>query len=139
LALLCMAALAPAAAFAHGGHAGAAGGLALGFNHPFSGLDHILVMAAVGIWAVRAGSRAPWAAGAVFAVAMAASGIFAAFHGVVHGAEGFSYIAGILLATALLNACGAGAGLALRRFDRFFLVRNAGTVTAALGVFLYFA
>lgn len=43
-------------ALAHTGHDGASG-LAAGFAHPFSGLDHLLAMAAVGLWALQQGSR----------------------------------------------------------------------------------
>lgn len=43
-------------ALAHTGHHGASG-LAAGFAHPFSGLDHLLAMAAVGLWAIQQGSR----------------------------------------------------------------------------------
>lgn len=43
-------------ALAHTGH-DAASGLAAGFAHPFSGLDHLLAMAAVGLWALQQGSR----------------------------------------------------------------------------------
>ena len=43
-------------ALAHtGGHA--ATGFAAGFTHPFSGLDHLLAMATVGLWAIQQGSR----------------------------------------------------------------------------------
>ncbi len=31
-----------------------------GFVHPFTGLDHLLVMVAVGLWAVQIGGRALW-------------------------------------------------------------------------------
>lgn len=31
-----------------------------GFLHPFTGLDHLLVMVAVGLWAVQLGGRALW-------------------------------------------------------------------------------
>jgi urease accessory protein len=31
-----------------------------GFLHPFSGLDHLVVMVAVGLWAVQIGGRALW-------------------------------------------------------------------------------
>lgn len=43
-------------ALAHSGHAGDAG-FATGFAHPFGGLDHLLAMAAVGLWAIQQGSR----------------------------------------------------------------------------------
>jgi len=36
------------------------GSLAAGFSHPFFGLDHILAMVAVGLWAALLGGRAVW-------------------------------------------------------------------------------
>jgi urease accessory protein len=39
---------------------GAACGFALGFMHPFGGLDHVLTMVAVGLLAARLGGRALW-------------------------------------------------------------------------------
>ncbi len=38
--------------------AGEHGSMAAGFTHPLFGLDHILVMVAVGLWAYRIGGRA---------------------------------------------------------------------------------
>jgi urease accessory protein len=35
-------------------------GLAAGFVHPFLGLDHLLAMIAVGIWAAQLGGKAVW-------------------------------------------------------------------------------
>ena len=64
-----MAAL-PGAALAHTGLA--ASGFASGFVHPFSGLDHVLAMFAVGLWAARLGGRATWLVPTVFVVVMAA-------------------------------------------------------------------
>jgi len=43
--------LLPAAAFAHPGHAES--GLSAGLLHPFGGLDHLLAMLAIGIWAAQ--------------------------------------------------------------------------------------
>jgi urease accessory protein len=43
------------AAFAHPGHAG---GFAGGLVHPLTGLDHLLAMVAVGLWASQLGRRA---------------------------------------------------------------------------------
>jgi len=56
-ALAALLALAPTAAFAHPGH-GEALGFAAGFLHPMSGLDHILCMVAVGVFAFVLGGRA---------------------------------------------------------------------------------
>ncbi len=59
-------------ASAHPGHmaAGFAGGLA----HPFLGLDHLLAMIAIGLWAAQQGGRAPWAVPAAFVGAMVLGG-----------------------------------------------------------------
>ena len=42
--------LASGTALAHPGHDG---GLAAGLAHPFTGLDHLLAMVAVGLWAAQ--------------------------------------------------------------------------------------
>lgn len=47
------------------------GSLMAGFSHPLSGLDHILVMIAVGLWAAQIGGRALWAVPAAFVGTMA--------------------------------------------------------------------
>ncbi len=59
------------AAQAHPGH-GLAGGLAGGFVHPFTGLDHLLALLAVGLWAAQQGGRAAWGLPAAFLATMAA-------------------------------------------------------------------
>ncbi|NBB97174.1 MAG: protein hupE [Alphaproteobacteria bacterium] len=46
------------------------GSFAAGFTHPVFGLDHILAMVAVGLWAVVLGGRALWALPAAFVGAM---------------------------------------------------------------------
>ena len=51
--------LVPTAAFAHTGH-GDTAGLLHGFMHPIGGLDHVLAMVAVGVFAVVLGGRALW-------------------------------------------------------------------------------
>ncbi|WP_426122318.1 HupE/UreJ family protein [Pararhizobium sp. PWRC1-1] len=47
------------------------GSLLAGFTHPLSGLDHILVMIAVGLWAVQIGGRALWVVPSAFVGTMA--------------------------------------------------------------------
>jgi len=47
------------------------GSLAAGFTHPLFGLDHILAMVAVGLWAAMQGGRATWAVPAAFVGTMA--------------------------------------------------------------------
>lgn len=63
--------LAAPAAFAHtfGAHAA---GFAEGMVHPFLGLDHLLAMLAVGLWAGRLGGAALWRVPTAFLSAMAA-------------------------------------------------------------------
>jgi urease accessory protein len=57
LALAAALALAPTAALAHTG-AGDVHGLVHGFMHPIGGLDHVLAMLAVGVFAAMLGGRA---------------------------------------------------------------------------------
>jgi urease accessory protein len=45
-----------------------------GIEHPFSGLDHILAMVAVGLWAAQLGGRALWLVPLTFVVTMAVGG-----------------------------------------------------------------
>jgi urease accessory protein len=47
------------------------GSLAAGFSHPLFGLDHILAMVAVGLWAAQQGGRAVWIVPAAFVGTMA--------------------------------------------------------------------
>jgi urease accessory protein len=51
--------LVPGTAVAHVG-AGSTAFFMAGFGHPYSGLDHIAVMIAVGLWAALKGGRALW-------------------------------------------------------------------------------
>ena len=69
--------LAPSVAFAHPGH-GEGGSLLAGFIHPFSGIDHLLAMTAVGLFAANLGGRALWAVPATFVAMMALGGFFGA-------------------------------------------------------------
>jgi urease accessory protein len=61
------------AAAAHPGHADP-GGLAHGFMHPLGGLDHVLAMVAVGLYAALLGGRALWLVPATFVAVMALGG-----------------------------------------------------------------
>lgn len=46
------------------------GSFATGFSHPLFGLDHVLAMVAVGLWAALIGGRALWMLPAAFVAAM---------------------------------------------------------------------
>lgn len=65
--------LLPQLAYAHTG-AGAVHGFSHGFAHPLGGLDHLLAMVTVGIFAWQLGGRAVWAVPATFVGLMAVGG-----------------------------------------------------------------
>lgn len=174
----------PGTALAHPGHEVA--GVAHGILHPFTGLDHLLAMVLVGMFAYQLGGRALWllplsflgamalggflgfaapgttaietgiavsviALGAAVAlnvktpvaVAAAAVGLLAVFHGFAHGAEtpagggAPSYGAGFMLGTALLITIGIASAYALGIVARragSSLLRPVGTLAAVVGV-----
>jgi urease accessory protein len=68
--------LLPGAALAHPGHD--AGGFAHGVMHPLGGLDHVLAMVAVGLYAALLGGRALWLVPATFVGVMAIGGALGA-------------------------------------------------------------
>lgn len=76
LAVTAMSLLAGTAS-AHTGDHAAAVGFAGGLAHPFMGLDHLLAMIAVGLWASQQGGRALWAVPATFVGTMALGGTLA--------------------------------------------------------------
>lgn len=165
----------PSLAFAHPGHPG---GFAEAFAHPFTGVDHLLMMLCVGIFAGRLGGGARWQLPLAFLSAMtcgwllaangiasmhiesgiaaglialgvlfvwsvplsrlaqfAIIGLFAALHGMAHGAEltnsGASAL-GFLLSTTLLH----GAGLLLASLipsEKQTAYRTLGIALSALG------
>jgi urease accessory protein len=65
--------LTPVAALAHTG-IGDASGIAHGFMHPVSGMDHVLAMVSVGLFAYVLGGRALWLVPSAFVAMMAAGG-----------------------------------------------------------------
>lgn len=114
--------LAPTLAFAHPGLPGHTHDLASGFVHPFSGLDHILAMVAVGLFAAQLGGRALWAVPASFVGMMAAAGV-----------AGMSGIALPLTETGIaLSVIVLGGAVALR------LALPVAAATALVGFFAIF-
>jgi urease accessory protein len=94
----------PVVAAAHPGSAAArAPGFADGFLHPFTGLDHLGAMLAVGLWSARSARRA-WLAPLAFPACLLAGALAAAQGLAVPGIE--PMIAFSLLAFGLLMAQG---------------------------------
>lgn len=89
-------ALVSGAAAAHTGDGAHAHSLAAGFAHPFTGIDHLLVMLAVGVYAVRATARA-WLLPALFVAFMLVGGGLGAYGVPVAYAE-----EGILASVAIM-------------------------------------
>jgi urease accessory protein len=61
-------------ALAHTGH-GSASGFIAGFSHPLGGLDHVLAMVSVGLFAALLGGQALWALPASFVGMMLVGGV----------------------------------------------------------------
>lgn len=64
----------PTAALAHTG-VGGSSGFGHGFSHPMSGIDHVLAMLMVGLFAWQLGGRALWLVPATFVLVMALGGV----------------------------------------------------------------
>lgn len=118
-----VAACAPALTWAHtgAGDAHVHAGFVAGLLHPFTGLDHLAAMVAVGIWSALA-VRPVWVAPLAF-VAMLLAGALAAFGGLVVPAVE-PMIAASLLVLGLLLALQARL--------------PAGAVVALVGAFAFF-
>jgi len=120
------------AAMAHPGHEG---GLAGGLAHPFTGLDHMLAMVAVGLWASQLGRRAIWLLPVLFPAVMVA--------GAAMGASGLPLPwveAGILASVVVLGAAVAlqlqvsvGLGAALVAVSALFHGYAHGAELPAVG------
>lgn len=114
-ALAGMSLLAGAASAHTGGHAAGTGFFG-GFAHPFMGLDHLLAMFGVGLWAAQQGGRARWVLPAAFLGAMALGGMLAWLGVVLPLTEGMMALSvlvlGGLVAARRRWAIAAGAALA---------------------------
>ena len=87
-------------ALAHTGQ-GAVTGLGAGFLHPLGGLDHVLVMVAVGFHGWQCGGRARWLFPAAFLAAMGLGGILA-FSGLPLPAVEIGIVVSVLVLGALV-------------------------------------
>jgi urease accessory protein len=129
LAAISAAALAPATAFAHTG-AGHLGGFGAGVAHPLFGLDHLLAMVGVGLWAARLGRaghpRALWAVPLAFLGAMVLGGVTA--------------LAGLALPATELGIAGSVVllGLLIAASSRFSSLVPTGAAMALVAAFAIF-
>ena len=86
-----------------------------GFGHPLHGLDHILAMFAVGLWAAQLGGRALWAIPAAFITLMTLGGALGigGLHlpGVETGIALSVLLLGLLIVFAVRLPVGAGIAL----------------------------
>lgn len=106
----------PALGFAHTGSDHLLG-MEAGFSHPFTGLDHLLAMLAVGLWAGQLGADARWKVPAGFVGLMAVGGALTlsgiAVPAIEPGILGSLLVLGIALAASVrvspwLGAAGVG-------------------------------
>ena len=104
-----------APAFAHTGVGAHSHGFAAGFLHPLMGLDHMLAMLGVGVWAAQLGKRATWLVPAAFvAVMIAGAGLAlsgAALPMVEFGIAGSVLVIGALIAFGTRLPVGVAMGL----------------------------
>ena len=79
--------LMPGTALAHVGQGDVSGGFVAGFEHPISGLDHVVAMVAVGIWGAQLGAPAIWVLPVTFPLVMAFGGVLGALGVPIPGVE----------------------------------------------------
>jgi len=111
----------PTLALAHPGHEHSTSFFS-GFMHPMGGLDHLLAMIAIGLWAVSIGGKALWAVPAAFIGTMLLGGALGMMGLQVPFVE-----QGIALSVILI-------GLLLVGSARF----SVGSCAAIAGVFAFF-
>jgi urease accessory protein len=83
-----------------------------GFLHPLTGLDHLLVMLAVGAWAARLGGRATWLLPLTFIACMAAGGGLAALGASLPGVEWVILSSVVVLGLCVARSSNAAPGAA---------------------------
>jgi urease accessory protein len=116
----------PTFAFAHpGADAGLHHGFAEGLVHPFTGLDHVLAMGAVGVWAGLRGGASRWLAPLVF-VALLVAGALAGAAGLAPaGVEPLVAASLVVLGLLLAGYATPSVPLALAVIGGFALVHGA--------------
>lgn len=106
--------LVPSVAFAHPGH-GADMSLMRGLLHPLTGLDHVLAMTAVGLWAAQQSGRALWAWPLTFVSVMLVGGVLGmeglALPAIEPAIAASVFVLGLLVAASTAMPVWAGAAL----------------------------
>lgn len=103
MGLVALFAAIPALALAHPGHEHTTSFMT-GFMHPMGGVDHLLAMLAIGLWAASLGGRALWAVPSAFVGTMLVGGFLA-----VAGVQVPFIEQGIVLSVILMGALLVGA------------------------------
>jgi urease accessory protein len=142
-ALFLAALLLPLPALAHPGVHGAEG-FAAGVLHPFGGLDHVVAMIAVGLWAGVLGGRAPLLLPAGFLAGMAAGGVLGMAgvaiplveHGILASMVVLGGLVAMLARVPLLVAVAIGAGFGLLHGHAHGTEMAGGALGYAIGVLL---
>ena len=90
-------------------------GWSTGLLHPLTGLDHLLAMLAVGLWAAQCGGRMRWAAPLTFVAVMLAGAVLGRVAGTMPGVEPLiaasTLVLGSLIVSAIRLPVAAGLGL----------------------------
>jgi urease accessory protein len=100
--LLLLLAMMPSEALAHIVK-GEAIGFVSGFEHPISGLDHIIAMVAVGLWGAQLGAPAIWLLPVTFPMVMAFGGFLGLIGVPLPGSEIAIALSGVCLGAAVLT------------------------------------
>lgn len=131
--ILCGVALALAAtpAFAHTG--GVVSGFHSGFAHPMIGLDHLMAMAAVGVWSAAQPVKLAWRGPAVFLALLAGGGILG-FNGVALPTVETGILASVVILGLMIAAARIlPAGLSLLAIGAFALLHGHAHGSEAVG------
>ena len=142
IAAAAVAVLVSATAWAHPGVGAHTMGFSAGFAHPFGGLDHLLAMTGLGLWAASYDSKTRFALPIVFVLGMIGGGALAVLGVGLPGVE--IGIAGSVVAIGMLIAFGARlpavAAIAVAVVSAVFHGHAHGTemsgLSAAAGVIL---
>jgi urease accessory protein len=126
-------------ALAHTGHHSTSGFLA-GFSHPLGGLDHVLAMVSVGLFAALLGGQALWALPASFSAMMLMGGVLS-LAGIEVPALEFGIIASVIILGALVSlgrSWPIGVAMALVGiFAVFHGYAHGAEIPAGVGTTLY--